>query len=436
MFGMLADKTLGKFLKCHRGSIAINFALVGGLLIAAGGGAVDISRAVNAKSNLRAALDTAALSLVSNPESESDVQATARTWFDASYGNMSLGAVDIDAQYNQETKVATVSGTTQIETTLLKVIGLDTIEVAATSTAALSGGKQYQVCVLITSPDENHTLLGKDGAEIDFHNCLVQVDTENWDAVEMRDSSYLHSVDGENCFVGDIHYGDVQPGKSPTCTFFGDPFADYEIPDTTCDFTNYVVNSVSTLSPATYCGGLTINASVTLSPGVYTIRDGKLHVTGNSTNVTANNVTFLITGNNAGLDINTAGTFTISPASDAVAGKFGGFAFYVDASSSNSGNNSGSKWGKKGGKKGNSKSGSSKIRKVTMNASGIFYFAGQKLEIENGADVTINPGSIIADFLLPKNASLDLTGTLNSSNAALSNLQKQGYGTGTPVLIN
>src|SRR6185436_4848544 len=94
--------------------------------------------------------------------------------------------------------------------------------------------KLWQVCVIVTESVDNHTLLVKDQSTIDFTNCMVQVNTQNWDAVEARDSSYIHSKNGENCFVGDIHYGDVQPPKNPTCTFFPDPFAAYVVPTNPC----------------------------------------------------------------------------------------------------------------------------------------------------------------------------------------------------------
>ena len=30
---------------------------------------------------------------------------------------------------------------------------------------------------------------------------MVQVNTQNWDAVEARDTSYIHSTNGDNCFI-------------------------------------------------------------------------------------------------------------------------------------------------------------------------------------------------------------------------------------------
>ena len=160
--------------------------------------------------------------------------------------------------------------------TVMSAVGIAQMNLTATSKATI-GAKTWQVCVMVTDPDSNHTLLAKNGGKINFTNCMVQVNTLNWDAVESRDTSYIHSTNGSNCFVGYIHYGDVVPPQDPTCTFFTDPFASYTVPTNTCTFTNKVVNTAGTiLTPGTYCGGINISQNVTFSPGLYYLQDGDL----------------------------------------------------------------------------------------------------------------------------------------------------------------
>ena len=93
-----------------------------------------------------------------------------------------------------------------------------------------------------------------------FHSCMVQGNTANWDAVEARDTSYIHSTNGVNCFTGDIHYGDVTPPKEATCTMLPDPYASYVVPSNNpCTYTNKQMNNTNaTLTPGTYCGGIKI----------------------------------------------------------------------------------------------------------------------------------------------------------------------------------
>jgi len=68
--------------------------------------------------------------------------------------------------------------------------------------------------------------------------------------------------------------------------------------------------------------------------------------------------------------------------------------------------------------------------------SGIIYLVGQPLTISNGATVNVNPGSILADMILPDgDATLNLTGTLNSSLAVLNSMKKKSAASGSPALV-
>jgi ABC-type polysaccharide/polyol phosphate transport system ATPase subunit len=69
-----------------------------------------------------------------------------------------------------------------------------------------------------------------------------------------------------------------------------------------------------------------------------------------------------------------------------------------------------------------------------MNFSGVMYFVGQTLAISNNATVTVSPGSIIADMILPNNGHLNLTGTVNSPTAAQQAMKKT-ITSNTPTLV-
>jgi len=128
-------------------------------------------------------------------------------------------------------------------------------------------------------PDSNHTLLAKNGGKINFNNCMVQVNTANWDAVESRDTSYIHSTNGSKLFLSATSTMVMScRQKTDLHVFFTDPFASYIVPTNTCTYTNNVVTAPATLTPGTYCGGINISKDVTFSPGVYYIQDGDLTV--------------------------------------------------------------------------------------------------------------------------------------------------------------
>jgi len=299
----------------------------------------------------------------------------------------------------------------------MNLVGVPAMHISVTSKAKLGGTRTWPVCVLITNPTAGHTLLVQSGATIDFTNCMVQVNTANWDAVEARDTSYIHSTNGVNCFTGDIHYGDVTPPKQDTCTMLPDPYATYVVPSNNpCTYTNKQVNASATLTPGTYCGGLKItgSANVTFSPGIYYIQNGDFTIA-NSANATGNGVTFLISGQNSNLNFTTSGTITMSPYTDSSAGQWAGMLFFWDQPST-------------------SKGSTETFSNGTMNFSGIMYFVGQTVAILNNATVTVSPGSIIADMILPNKGHLNLTGTVNSPTAA-QQAMKKSITSNTPMLV-
>lgn len=415
-------KIMAHFRNASSGNVALTFAIVLVPVMGSVGAAVDYSQSSSIKAAMQSAADVAALGTVKlapklTPE---QIQSTALGLFNASFKWSSITPA-VTATYDPGSSAVTVSATASYKPKLVNVIGISQIGMAATSKATIAA-KSWQICVMVTEEVDNHTLKVEGGSKIEFENCMVQVNTANWDAVEARDTSYIHSKNGENCFVGDIHYGDVQPPKNPTCTFFEDPFSGLKTSAVTCDYTKMQVSNAGvTLQPGTYCGGLIINASTTMAPGLYIINGGSFKVTGSSTNITANNVTIVLAGVTDNVSIETSGTITMSPMTT---GQFAGFLIYNDDPEPTN-------------PKKKKKGGSSKISKATLNATGVWYMPGQKLEIVNGATMNIKPGSIIADYILPDGGStLNLTGTLNSSLAVLNSLKKGGAESGSPRLIN
>jgi len=418
MVGCCSAK-LRQFCSTSGANVTVIFALSLVPVAGAVGAAVDYSQGSSLKSAMQAAADAASLGTIkiASTLTPAQVQSTGAGMFNASFNRPQVTPT-VSATYDAASNTVTLSAAATFKPSLMSMVGISQMTVSTTSKATIAA-KTWQVCVMVTDPDSNHTLLAKNGGKINFNNCMVQVNTANWDAVESRDTSYIHSTNGSNCFVGDIHYGDVQPPKDLTCTMFNDPFATYVVPVNTCTYTNKIVNTAgTTLTPGTYCGGVNISANVTFSPGVYYIQDGDFKVTG-AANVTANNVTFLLSGANTNLDISTTGTLTLSPNNDAAAGQWAGFVFFYDLPSSKK--NSGAK---------------DAIKNATVNISGIIYLVGQPLTISNGAVVNVNPGSIIADMILPdQGGTLNLTGSLNSSLAVLNSMKKTGAASGGPTLV-
>lgn len=113
------------------GNIAIIFALSAIPLLTAVGGAVDFSRALLAKQRLGAAIDAAALAVGTMTEADEDeLQAAAQAYFAANYPDDILGTpTAIEVTIDGDT--VNIVAHAQLESTLLALIGIDTINVGA-----------------------------------------------------------------------------------------------------------------------------------------------------------------------------------------------------------------------------------------------------------------------------------------------------------------
>jgi len=414
-------RALNGFRNATGGQIAVIFALAAVPMVGITGAAVDYSRSHSAKTEMQNALDATALRLVPSAAnlSASDLTASATSLFNANFNRPAAQNVQVTATYTSSSGVLALTGSATIPTTFAAVMGYRSVTLGAASYSSLAGTQAWPVCVMVTDPDSNHTLLVQNTSTVNFSNCLVQVNTQNWDAVEARDTSYIHSANGVNCFTGDIHYGDVSPPKQPTCTMMDDPYANYTVPTySTCDYTNHVVKTAgATINPGVYCGGLTIQNSATIRPGFYVMKNGDLNISGKNFDVTATGTTFLLTGKGAGVTINlTNGTINFSPDTSADAGQFAGFQFFLDQSVSGYLANS-------------------QFVAATITMSGVIYLKNQQMVLNNKASVTVDPGSIIAGYILPNGgSSLVLNSTLSPSTTVQQAMTKS-LPSSSPVLL-
>jgi hypothetical protein len=252
----------------------------------------------------------------------------------------------------------------------------------------------------------------------------VQVNTMNSDAVEAEGTSKILVTSGENCFVGNIHFGNVLPPKNPSCTFLKDPFANKTIPasSVTCTFKNLIVKANGTiLSPGTYCGNTILNAdNIKLNPGVYVFRNGGLQV--QDATVIATNVAFVLTGTDPSIAV--VGTSVLKQTPPAAGSLFAGFSIYLDSAAKLSSCETGD--GKKalpssgtmGGKaaKWPVKCQSGVYDSARYETSGTLYLANAALAVRDTGKLTIEQGSIISFLLLTSDtAALDLTAEKLSS---------------------
>lgn len=116
----------------RRGSVALIFALALLPLCMAVGLAVDTARAYAVKSKLSQALDAAALAVGSSSGTAAELQALGQKFFDANFHDTGLdAAASFTVTVNGE--IVSASGSAQVDTTLMQMVGVDSITVSESS---------------------------------------------------------------------------------------------------------------------------------------------------------------------------------------------------------------------------------------------------------------------------------------------------------------
>lgn len=130
---------------------------------------------------------------------------------------------------------------------------------------------------------------------------------------------------------GVIKFGtaDFSPDPITDCPKIDDPLEDRMPPSYFgCSATNLAITEDTVLDAGVYCGGLTVsnNATVTLNPGVYVIKDGPLIVS-DASSFTGTGVSFFLTGPDSIFDFQADTTIDLSATES---GSMAGLLFFED----------------------------------------------------------------------------------------------------------
>lgn len=143
-----AARYLVVFKKDKRGNFATIFALALIPILVAMGAAVDISRAYVVQSRLRSALDAAGLAVgTATGKTSTEVQNIAQAYFDANYPAEKLGVPGtISVTDNGDTVDLSVKA--ELPTTIMSIVGIEEMNVSATSQIKRQGKKLEVALVL------------------------------------------------------------------------------------------------------------------------------------------------------------------------------------------------------------------------------------------------------------------------------------------------
>jgi len=168
-----ARQLLLRTLKSSRGNVAMLFALSMLPIVGGVGGAVDFSRAYVAKSRLLEAIDAAALAVGSSQLTELDeMEDMAQKFFDANYDNKGIGG-STQITLTAADSVITINATTTVDTLLLGVVGMETIDVVA-NTQVIKESKALEVVMVLDNTGSMYSY-GKIDALKEASQILVDI---------------------------------------------------------------------------------------------------------------------------------------------------------------------------------------------------------------------------------------------------------------------
>jgi hypothetical protein len=284
------------------GSIAITLAISFVALAIAAGVAVDFSRAFFARTKLETSIDSAAIgAIASENRSETQKRTIAQNIFEQNFKVASGGFAMPQLSITFPKDRITITSKLDVPTSLMSLVGINTVAVSALSTAELIPGPP--VCVLSLNPTARDAISFQGGTIFTAVNCAVHANSDHASGINTQGGATATA--DAFCAVGGADGGGFSPSPKSGCRPVPDPFADLPKPNTSgCRHTNLVVTADQTLDPGVYCGGLTTRdgAVVTLQPGIYVIKDGELAVDSHST-LKGDGVFIYFTGNNTGLEI-------------------------------------------------------------------------------------------------------------------------------------
>jgi hypothetical protein len=324
----------------QRGNVGLMFALSIIPLMFGAGAAVDYSRAATVKTQLQSAADAAALAGAnSNDQSSSARTAAAKSFFSSENGGSydpNLSSKPIVSISASGTDVS-VEASASVRAVLLSVAGVSHIPVHVKAIAGRNANGP-PICILALNPTASGAVTFSGNSSFKAKKCAVYSNSSSDSGITLGgnatiEASAFCSAGGVSDSVG------VTPTPLKNCIPVADPFAGIEVnTGNMCNFTNVSVqpNVTATLSPGVYCGGLNIKGTVTLTSGLYVIRNGQLNINSQAT-VTGDGVTFYMKGNNAGFDISAGGNITLSAMTS---GDYKGMVLVQDRNSNSGGNSS------------------------------------------------------------------------------------------------
>ena len=370
---------LSRFANAKGGNFAVTFAILSIPAFGAIGAAVDYSKVFNIESGLQSIVDSSALAGAGYSTSDDALKiAEASRFFKANYSaDLTDGAIIPEFSVSGES--VTAAATYSVPTSILQVIGVDTLAVSVDATAKAIAGSP--ACIIALNKTSSAAFSFDGNSSLQAINCAVHANSSS--ASALRTAGRADVVAAGFCAVGGYSGDGFAPVPRTNCKPVSDPHARLKVPvSDTCLGTEPSLDIKTTgvvLEPGTYCGGIHVmaNAEVTLNPGTFIVKNGPFIVQANSVVNGTGGVTVYLDGTDSYFTIISGSVLNITAPTS---GTYAGFAFAQnkDASIGLTSNIQG------GG---------------TLNIAGRVYLPTQTLEVAGGGDIGLTSGyfALIAD---------------------------------------
>lgn len=333
--GKALGATVGAFVRQSRGGLAVGFAVSLPVVLAAVGMASDYITMTKVRADLQSAADAAAMAgareILLARSNAAQVKSAAISY--AAYSLVGDGAATKEqlASANLQVGADVIDDFSAVKVDIAEswapffahFIKESITPIRVSATARFVGSNN--ICVLGLAEKGSAVFVDRYG-RLTGNGCGVFSNSRDSAALKVDTGATLKtsitcSVGGNSVSASAV----IDPSPLSDCPSVPDPLADRPAPAvSSCDHSNLLVKDrTTTLDPGVYCGGLTVDGAsvVTLSPGIYVIKDGQLLVGGTS-KLIGDGVSFFITGSVPGkLKFNANTTIELSaPASGTMAG--------------------------------------------------------------------------------------------------------------------
>lgn len=316
----------------QEGAVAVLAALALPALLGFGALAVDLGYARVVETQLQAAADAAALAA---SQKLPDTTAARTAALDLAAKNTPSGygtiiqSSDVSfGRYDPSTQVftsgaanpnavqvqtsRTVAKGNQLPTFLAGILTGTPLQVSRVSIAFRDTAQTY--CVIVLDPNSVGALSVNGGGTFQVPNCGVQVNSGHNKAASAGNATNV--VAKKFCLVGGYN-GSFSPTPDTGCAALADPLS--AVPEPAAPNGGTCYTGATPLPNQTYCGTITLNNSVTLSPGIYYFK-GATVTFGTGANLTGTGVMFFFDANSS-MDLSSNGTVNLTaPSSGTYAG--------------------------------------------------------------------------------------------------------------------